>query len=77
MTTSFPVDIADAKDVRNERKLSGWKRRRRSDMSLTVHEAVDESAHTPRVIFVRQHAVLIWQIILLRITLMIAMTGPI
>ena len=46
-------------------------------MSHTVHEEVDESAHTPRVIFVREHAVLIRQIIPLRITLMIAMTGPI
>jgi len=46
-------------------------------MSLTIHEAVEKSAHTRRVIFVHQHAVLIRQIILPRITLMIAMTGPI
>jgi len=45
-------------------------------LTWLMQRTKDESAHTPRYIFVRQHAVLIRQIILLRITLMIAIAGP-
>ena len=45
-------------------------------MSLTVHEAA-ESAHMPALIFRSRTCILIRQIICLRITLLIATTGPI